>query len=91
MENLWFTCLKYSNIFTKNLFRYIVCDGLIEDGRALIRDHMTSVNNTLQKLVDSNEKLLDVNEVVPADIIQSDRDFMHFIVNHNERFDMIWN
>lgn len=50
---------------------------------------MTSVNNTLQKLVDSNEKLLDVNEVVPADIIQSDRDFMHFIVNHNERFDMI--
>ncbi|XP_062406548.1 cap-specific mRNA (nucleoside-2'-O-)-methyltransferase 1 [Sardina pilchardus] len=63
-----------------NSERYVVCQGL-KPGSDAVREYLFTVNIKLNQL---RNKELDVNEVVPLDIIRSDTDFFHHMIHSNE-------
>ncbi|VDM42115.1 unnamed protein product [Toxocara canis] len=67
-----------------NSERYIICEDLSREGATKIKDYLTAVNNKLDELEKSKTNGKDVNEVVPANLIQSDDQFMDYLVTHNE-------
>lgn len=63
------------------LFRYVICKGLklgIDD----VRDYLFMVNIRLNQLRNSD---VDVNLVVPLNVIKGDQDFCDYIVQSNEK------
>uniref|UniRef100_A0A914ZFD5 Cap-specific mRNA (nucleoside-2'-O-)-methyltransferase 1 n=3 Tax=Parascaris univalens TaxID=6257 RepID=A0A914ZFD5_PARUN len=68
-----------------NSERYIICDGLTEEGATKVKDYLTAVNNKLDELEKNKTTNKDVNEVIPSSVIHSDDLFMDYLVTHNER------
>lgn len=72
-----------------NSERYIVCDELSEEGATLVKDYLTSVNNELDRIWKGHsgkgKPKEDINEIVPLDLIFSDKPFYEYLVDHNER------
>ena len=63
------------------LCRYVICKGLklgIDD----VRDYLFTVNIRLNQLRNSD---VDVNLVVPLNVIKGDQDFYDYIVQSNEK------
>lgn len=63
------------------LCRYVICKGLklgIDD----VRDYLFMVNIRLNQLRNSD---VDVNLVVPLNVIKGDQDFYDYIVQSNEK------
>ncbi|MCP9263234.1 hypothetical protein DINM_006572 [Dirofilaria immitis] len=66
-----------------NSERYIVCDNPLECHISEIKKYMTRINTELDRLWET--KARDVVEVVPENIIHSDKIFIAYILEHNER------
>ncbi|VDK62930.1 unnamed protein product [Onchocerca ochengi] len=66
-----------------NSERYIVCDNPLECCVSEVKKYMTTINAELDRLWET--KVRDVIEVVPENMIHSDKTFMAYILEHNER------
>uniref|UniRef100_A0A1I7VQ11 Cap-specific mRNA (nucleoside-2'-O-)-methyltransferase 1 n=1 Tax=Loa loa TaxID=7209 RepID=A0A1I7VQ11_LOALO len=66
-----------------NSERYIVCDNPLGCYVAEVKKYMTKINAELDRLWET--KARDVIEVVPENMIHSDKIFMTYILEHNER------
>ncbi|VBB31059.1 unnamed protein product [Acanthocheilonema viteae] len=66
-----------------NSERYIVCDNPLGCYVLEVKKYMTKINAELDRLWET--KALDVIEVVPENMIHSDKIFMAYILEHNER------
>uniref|UniRef100_A0A915PVM5 Cap-specific mRNA (nucleoside-2'-O-)-methyltransferase 1 n=1 Tax=Setaria digitata TaxID=48799 RepID=A0A915PVM5_9BILA len=66
-----------------NSERYIVCDNPLECYVSEVKKYMTKINNELDRL--SKTKTRDIVEVVPEKMIQLDKNFMAYVLQHNER------
>ncbi|KAG9347247.1 hypothetical protein JZ751_004814 [Albula glossodonta] len=64
-----------------NSERYVVCRGL-KPGSDAVREYLFTVNLKLNQLRNTD---MDVNEVVPLDIIKGDTDFFQYMITSNER------
>ncbi|KAI1897255.1 hypothetical protein AGOR_G00081430 [Albula goreensis] len=63
-----------------NSERYVVCRGL-KPGSDAVREYLFTVNLKLNQLRNTD---MDVNEVVPLDIIKGDTDFFQYMITSNE-------
>lgn len=61
-----------------------MCDNPLECYLTEIKKYMTKINVELDQLRET--KAQDVIEVVPENMIHSDKTFMTYILEHNERF-----
>lgn len=61
--------------------RYVICKGL-KLGTDDVRDYLFAVNIRLNQLRGSD---VDVNLVVPLNVIKGDQDFCDYIVRSNEK------
>ncbi|KAK0404615.1 hypothetical protein QR680_017541 [Steinernema hermaphroditum] len=70
-----------------NSERYIMCEGLTEEGATVIRDYFSAINNKLNDLQKNKKKNApdDVVEIIPEEVIKEDSDFMDYILEHNNR------
>lgn len=69
-----------------------MCDNPLECFVSEVKKYMTKINAELDQLWKIKSR--DVIEVVPENIIHSDKIFMAYILEHNERFflnDNYWN
>lgn len=64
------------------LCRYVICKGL-KLGTEDVRDYLFMVNIRLNQLRNSD---VDVNLVVPLNVIKGDQDFYDYIVQSNEKW-----
>lgn len=63
------------------LCRYVVCKGL-KSGIDDVRDYLFTVNIRLNQLRNSD---VDVNLIVPLNVIKDNQDFYNYIVQSNEK------
>lgn len=63
------------------LCRYVVCKGL-KSGIEDVRDYLFRVNIRLNQLRNSD---VDVNLIVPLNVIKDNQDFYNYIVQSNEK------
>lgn len=63
------------------LRRYVVCKGL-KSGIEDVRDYLFRVNIRLNQLRNSD---VDVNLIVPLNVIKDNQDFCNYIVQSNEK------
>ncbi|TKR94872.1 hypothetical protein L596_009104 [Steinernema carpocapsae] len=72
-----------------NSERYIMCEGLTEEGATIIREYFTAINNKLDEIQNVKSKKKDftddVMEIVPESVIYGDSAFMNYILEHNNR------
>uniref|UniRef100_A0A0R3RGV0 Cap-specific mRNA (nucleoside-2'-O-)-methyltransferase 1 n=1 Tax=Elaeophora elaphi TaxID=1147741 RepID=A0A0R3RGV0_9BILA len=66
-----------------NSERYIVCDSPLECYVSEVKKYMTKINSELDQLWETKER--DVIEIVPENMICSDKIFMAYVLEHNER------
>uniref|UniRef100_A0A1I7ZIG7 Cap-specific mRNA (nucleoside-2'-O-)-methyltransferase 1 n=1 Tax=Steinernema glaseri TaxID=37863 RepID=A0A1I7ZIG7_9BILA len=68
-----------------NSERYIMCEGLTQEGATVIREYFTAINNKLNDLEKGKKKgpADDVMEIVPEEVIKDDPYFMDYILDHN--------
>nr|CDP93401.1 Bm6757, isoform b [Brugia malayi] len=66
-----------------NSERYIVCDNPLACYISEVKKYMTKINIELDRFWET--KVRDVIEVVPENMIYSDKIFMAYILEHNER------
>ncbi|CAG9537896.1 unnamed protein product [Cercopithifilaria johnstoni] len=66
-----------------NSERYIVCDNPLGFCVSEVKKYMTKINDELDRLWET--KARDVIEVVPETMIHSDKIFMAYVLEHNER------
>ncbi|XP_048830226.1 cap-specific mRNA (nucleoside-2'-O-)-methyltransferase 1-like isoform X1 [Brienomyrus brachyistius] len=87
MIYLLYLCFERVSLFKPitsrpaNSERYVVCRGL-KPGSDPVREYLFTINLKLNQLRD---KELDVNEVVPLDIIKGDTDFFNYMIVSNEK------
>ncbi|KAK6114433.1 hypothetical protein QQG55_56055 [Brugia pahangi] len=67
----------------KKIFRYIVCDNLLACYVSEMKKYMIKINTELDLFWET--KVRDVIEVVSENMIYSDKIFMAYILEYNER------
>ena len=71
-----------------NSERYIICEGARES-RDVIYNYLFEINDTLNETFRDENSDLDVNEIVPLEILKEDSDFFDYIYNSNEKLGKI--
>lgn len=67
-----------------NSERYIICEGAREN-RHIVRDYFHQINNDLNEYFRNDKSDLDVNTIVPLDILKNDKNFFNYIKDSNEK------